>query len=278
MTIKDRIYGALFGFAIGDAMGATTEFMSAKEIKENYGKVTDIIGGGWLNLPAGNVTDDTEMMLLVYQAMQQDKSLSVEGKLQILCGLFKDWLSCNPVDVGNTCRAAISDPRSTDPDEWRYRNFRREETLDRPALGNGALMRCLVPCLLGDKCFAIKQGKLTHNSTIHEIYITTYFEDVQMALRGHKSACLKHRDPTGYVVNTLHNAEYWLCSTDSFRGAIIEAVNDGGDADTIAALTGGLVGAYYGYDAIPEPWVKALNPVVVNDLNSCAKWVLKQLS
>lgn len=46
MDIIDRLKGALFGFAIGDAMGATTEFMDEDEIKFRYGKVEDIIGGG----------------------------------------------------------------------------------------------------------------------------------------------------------------------------------------------------------------------------------------
>lgn len=30
--------------------------------------------------------------------------------------------------------------------------------------------------------------------------------------------------------------------------------------------------------AIPEPWLKALNPDVTKELNECAEWVLKQLS
>ena len=37
-NIKDRLKGSLYGFAIGDAMGATTEFMSEDEIKSEYGK------------------------------------------------------------------------------------------------------------------------------------------------------------------------------------------------------------------------------------------------
>ena len=48
--LESKIKGALYGFAIGDAMGATTEFMTKESIKKKYGKVTDIIGGGWLNL------------------------------------------------------------------------------------------------------------------------------------------------------------------------------------------------------------------------------------
>lgn len=58
-SLKDKVRGSLFGFAIGDAMGATTEFMSTKSIKLKYGMVDQIIGGGWLNLKAGKVTDDT---------------------------------------------------------------------------------------------------------------------------------------------------------------------------------------------------------------------------
>lgn len=44
-TIRNKIAGVIYGFAIGDAMGATTEFMNPKQIKKQYGKVTDIIGG-----------------------------------------------------------------------------------------------------------------------------------------------------------------------------------------------------------------------------------------
>ena len=50
---KDRIKGALYAFAIGDSMSATTEFMTEEEIHKNYGKITDILGGGWLDLNPG---------------------------------------------------------------------------------------------------------------------------------------------------------------------------------------------------------------------------------
>lgn len=43
---KDKILGSLIGFAIGDAMGATTEFMSKEQIQNQYGKVDHIMGGG----------------------------------------------------------------------------------------------------------------------------------------------------------------------------------------------------------------------------------------
>ena len=50
--------------------------------------------------------------------------------------------------------------------------------------------------------------------------------------------------------------------TNSFEDAIIKAVNLGGisspDSDTVGAITGQLAGAYYGFDSIPEHFVKDL--------------------
>jgi len=43
---RNRILGSLLGFAIGDAMGATTEFMTQDQIQSRYGEVTDILGVG----------------------------------------------------------------------------------------------------------------------------------------------------------------------------------------------------------------------------------------
>lgn len=47
---------------------------------------------------------------------------------------------------------------------------------------------------------------------------------------------------------------------DSFEDAIVGAVNHGGDADTIAAITGSLTGAKFGYSKIPKRWINQLNP------------------
>ena len=51
-----------------------------------------------------------------------------------------------------------------------------------------------------------------------------------------------------------------MATTETFEEAIIEAANLGGDADTIAAITGGLAGAIYGYKEIPERWIQSLDP------------------
>ena len=69
ITVKNKIMGSIYGFAIGDAIGATTEFMSEEKIKSYYGEIKDMIGGGWLNLKAGEITDDTQMTICVMDAL-----------------------------------------------------------------------------------------------------------------------------------------------------------------------------------------------------------------
>ena len=39
---------------------------------------------------------------------------------------------------------------------------------------------------------------------------------------------------------------------------MLKVVNLGEDTDTVAAVAGGLAGALYGYDAIPEEWRNTL--------------------
>ena len=63
---------------------------------------------------------------------------------------------------------------------------------------------------------------------------------------------------SGYVVDTLEAAVWSLVNTDSFEAALLKAVNLGDDTDTVGAVAGGLAGLYYGYDAIPEDWLSAI--------------------
>lgn len=63
---------------------------------------------------------------------------------------------------------------------------------------------------------------------------------------------------TGYVLHTLEASVWCLMTTDNYRDCVLNAVNLGRDADTTAAVAGGLAGALYGYDAIPESWKNAI--------------------
>lgn len=265
------VKGAIYGFAIGDAMGATTEFMTKRAIAERYGRVEDIQGGGWLGIEAGQITDDTQMSMCVYRGIKDN----IKDPLPSICKEFHAWLASNPIDIGSTCLRAISSAKTDDPAEWVEKSEQRQQC-GKHDYGNGGLMRCLVPCLLGDLELAVAQSQLTHcNSTCDEA-VTLYYNTLWSAIKGEKPYHTNLMKPSGHVWNTLTNARYWFNTAPSLREAIIGAVNDGGDADTIAALAGGLAGAYYGIDGIPEIWIKKLDESVRKQLDECCSFILNQ--
>ena len=62
----------------------------------------------------------------------------------------------------------------------------------------------------------------------------------------------------GYVLDCLEASVWCAVNNESAEAAIVDAVNLAGEADTIAAVTGGIVGAYYGLQALPHPWLEIL--------------------
>ncbi len=62
----------------------------------------------------------------------------------------------------------------------------------------------------------------------------------------------------GYVVHTLEAVMWCLLNGSSFKETVLKAVNLGDDTDTVAAIAGGLAALYYGFDSIPETWIKCL--------------------
>ncbi len=63
---------------------------------------------------------------------------------------------------------------------------------------------------------------------------------------------------TGYVVASFEAALWCLVRTGSYKEATLTAVNLGSDADTVAAIAGGLAGLYYGYEGIPKEWLEMI--------------------
>ena len=109
-TRADRMRGALYGLACGDALGATTEFMSAAEIRDRYGPdgVHDLVGGGWLHLPPGATTDDTAMALCVAEGIAAaGRDAPLPAIVDAVGERFVRWYESRPPDVGATVARAI---------------------------------------------------------------------------------------------------------------------------------------------------------------------------
>lgn len=267
-----KVAGALYGFAIGDAMGATTEFTPSNLVTAKHGHVEDIIGGGWLHLQPGQVTDDTQMMLCVCDALMDcDDIKSMDSfafGIDCMCN-FQKWYDTHPVDIGGQCKHAIE----------LWMGTKQMVPEDSGALGNGALMRALPCALLGASALNVIQGIMTHNNGVSSSCILAYTSMVRLAMFNDKidGRFSKLMVPTGHVVNTMKNACYWA-RRQTLEEAIVGAANRGGDADTIAALAGGLAGAKFGFGAIPKRWVDQLNADTKKQLDKFAKFVMVQLS
>lgn len=271
---RNKIAGAIYGFAIGDAMGATTEFMTEEQIKQQFGKVTDIIGGGWLNLKAGEVTDDTQMTMCVINALMRtlNENNSEEDVKAFITECRKEfikWYESKPKDVGNQCSSAITYMMVGGHNGMRYQDT---------ALGNGSLMRAMPCAILGKNFLNEIQGRMTHNNIKCAQIIQDYTRLIQDYINDnlYTSEINGLLKPSGYIVYTFNNSIHWACR-DSFEEAIVGAVNHGGDADTIAAITGSLAGARFGFDAIPERWINQLSPEVKNDLSKFENFVFSYL-
>jgi ADP-ribosyl-[dinitrogen reductase] hydrolase len=270
-----RAEAAYLGLALGDALGATVEFMMPREICAQFGVHKEIRGGGWLRLKPGSVTDDTTMSLALGEAILADG-----GRVEPLsCArAFDAWMRAKPVDIGNTVRRnLISFRRSGDP----------VAPPSEHDAGNGAAMRVLPVALatLGQDESVVRaavcaQAHVTHNNPDSDSASEFLALAVQEGLRGGKLRGVYRRgiqpfilrspvfayrtrrreNPSGWVVETMQAVLQSLLATDSFENCLIDVVNRGGDADTTGAIAGMLAGAIYGREALPARWLKALDP------------------
>jgi ADP-ribosyl-[dinitrogen reductase] hydrolase len=280
--IHDRARAAFIGLAVGDAMGAAVEFMTPGEIQSKYGCLTEILGGGWLKLKPGQVTDDTEMSLCIARAICSENGWS----LSAVADNFAAWLRSKPVDIGDTCRRGI-------------RNYMLKGELESPFnqwdAGNGACMRMLPVALftLGSEellqQFAVEQGHLTHNHPLSDSACVYLGKIVQKGVFGLSKTGMRKEleglfsryenfrfEPyrglaTAYVVDTMQTVFHHFFTTRDFEECIVNTVNQGGDADTTGAIAGMIAGAYYGRESIPKRWLKKMNRNILDEISLLAE-------
>ncbi len=274
--VLERATAAYLGLAIGDALGATVEFMTPREIRQHYGVHREMVGGGWLRLKPGQVTDDTTMSLALGAAILATGRVDARAAAEA----FDAWMRGKPVDIGNTVRRNLITFRKTgDP----------AAPPSEHDAGNGAAMRVLPVALAcyGQGAAATiaachAQGHVTHHNALSDAACCALAGMVQDFLDGlpvddverrHALPLVaahplfaytgKRRDnPSGFVVETLQAAFQALFASETFEDCLVDVVNRGGDADTTGAITGMLAGARYGIDAIPPRWLRKLDPTI----------------
>ena len=282
----DKALGAYLGLAIGDALGATVEFMRPREILLHYGTHRDIVGGGWLKLKRGQVTDDTTMSLALGDALLQGGAGGItalrdgqeDALVRRIAEAYLAWWHAGPVDCGNTCRRSIQ-------------RYLHEGSLSGPPNdgdgGNGAAMRNLPAVLatLGDRAaferLSLAQARLTHHHPLSDAATLGLGRLLRGLIAGddHAALCARiarwvNEEPafrhtpyrgraTAYVVDTVQTVLHFVSEHEDFEDALVATVNQGDDADTTGALVGMLAGARCGAARLPWRWLSRLQPATV---------------
>jgi ADP-ribosyl-[dinitrogen reductase] hydrolase len=122
---EGRRAGSILGLAVGDALGATYEFYSPREVPQGP---LEMVGGGWLGLEPGETTDNTALTKAVLAGYEG-------GPLDL--GRVRDemlsWQDTEPEDIGNQTHKAL--------DHLRGHPNALSLPQDPEAQGNGAVMR-----------------------------------------------------------------------------------------------------------------------------------------
>lgn len=280
-TLKSRYLATLLGLAAGDAVGTTVEFSP----RGSFAPVTTMTGGGPFNLQPGQWTDDTSMALCLAESLITKGECNPADQMARYLnwwqwGYLSSTGSC--FDIGMTVRSALQNFADTG-------NPYSGDTSPRSA-GNGSLMR-LAPVVLFASpdveqaiTLAADSSRTTHGApeAVESCQLFAALlcralagvgKDDLLAGIGYQPAEPKLKEMasgsfiskleqqirgTGYCVDSLEAALWCFFNTDSFEAAVLRAANLGDDADTTAAITGQIAGAYYGVEAIPPSWLAPL--------------------
>ncbi|MFM6994951.1 MAG: ADP-ribosylglycohydrolase family protein [Sediminibacterium sp.] len=291
----ELIKSALFGVAVGDALGVPHEFSRPEDLQVN--PVTDMVGFGTYNLPAGTWSDDSSLTFCLAESLCSGFNTEHMGQLFVKWYYQDYWTATGEVfDIGIGTRNAL----------YKIKNGTKAELAggqDEKDNGNGSLMRVL-PLVFAIKGLPIEErfertrqvSAITHGH-IRAVMACFYYlefakqliegktkfdiyKDLQTTLPsfyekvGIDSTEIAHFERLlpnniadlplseirsgGYVIETIEASIWCLLTTENYKDAVLKAVNLGHDTDTTAAVTGGLAGLLYGFDGIPMEWVEKL--------------------
>ena len=268
----DKVKGMLWGLVVGDCLGSPIQFTEM----DAHPYITEMVPCKVFNTPAGYWTDDSSMAFCIMESIVRTGGYDLKDIARNFVRWHDDgfWSSLShSFDVGYATESAIRQIKQ---------GFLRNGTED--SQGNGSIMR-FAPSLLmkhgqTDNRILHEISDLTHNSQKVRETIDLLASICEEHLSGHRSvrASYKNRDEvnnSGWAVSTLQAALWAFETTDSFEGALIAAVNLGGDADSIGAVCGQIAGAYYGFEAIPDHWLNAVkdhdkvNTLIEDFINTC---------
>ncbi|MEM9072189.1 MAG: ADP-ribosylglycohydrolase family protein [Myxococcota bacterium] len=273
----DRVLGALWGVAVGDAAGLPYEGLSAARVARSFRGLDRY----WLFGRRGVVSDDTEQTALVAQALLRGSS---DGEcVALLRRSLAGWFARLPFGVGGaTARACV-----------RMLWGAKETGID--SAGNGAAMRAGVLGIFVSndesrrRTLGRSMARLTHRDVraveaslfvaeLSALAVHASPAEARGALVERAASVLTHPElrsaienalalgrkgaelstaaqklgTTGFCVHSMGLATYcFVRFGDAPADGIEAAIRAGGDTDTHAAIVGGWLGALHGASRLP---------------------------
>ena len=286
----DRLKGTIYGQAIGDALGLGTEGMTDEDMAWKYPHgikhYSDIFQDRhrkrW---KIGDWTDDTDMMLCIANAIIKDKGVNLTSIAQN----FKDWADGEPMGIGeNTYKVLMIGDYVEHPLEVSKKVW---EMSGKKAAANGGLMRTSIVGLFPkavEEC-AVNICRLTHydprcvgscvivSELIHSLVYNekrlSYHQIVDMSRKYDERIVefvdlsmntdiraleLQDEESVGYTLRTLAAGLWAYWNARTFEDGLLSVVRAGGDADTNAAVACAILGAKFGFNAIPQEYIDGL--------------------
>ena len=292
----NKIIDGILGFAIGDALGVPAEFKSREELKIN--PITDMISGGAHNQVKGTWSDDTSMTLATIHSIIETGTINTNDMADKFLKWYRngEYTATGKLfDIGRTTIQALAkyELRLDDAtncggngeydngngslmrilpiayyiyykqikdDNKIYKIVRDVSNITHAheisVLGCYIYVRYCLLLLDGKDKFEAYNGiKKLDYSMFSEYAISKYSRILQNNI-----ADIPEDDisSSGYVVSTLEAVIWLFLNAEDYNTTILKAVNLGNDTDTVAAITGGLLGIYYGSISIKASWKTTL--------------------
>lgn len=285
----------LFGVCTGDSVGLPVQFEDRKDVRAR--PVTDLQGYGTFGLPPGHWTDDSSLTFCLAETVAEGFDIHKLADKFIAWLSQGYWSSLDQAyDIGRSTFEAISGLKngisSTEAGGRSERDNgngslmrilplvmhikdmdiarRYWHTHDVSSITHGHI-RAIIACFYDleyarllisgwDKFEAYKKLQSYIKPYLLKENVAEEEIDFYNRLLTSDISLLEEDDirSSGYVVDSMEAAVWCLLTASDYGETILKAVNLGGDTDTIAAISGGLAGIYYGFDDIPEHWLQQI--------------------
>ena len=272
----EKARGALWGQAVGDALGTTVEFQSSESARKPRSEwPRALVGQGPFDLLPGQVTDDTELALALARSLARNGRYDEDD----VAASYARWRASGPFDCGMATDTAFGRSLVLGPGLAE----RMRQRASKKTQANGSLMRSSPLGLFGVRLpreelgrLAAADSALSHPDPVCQAACAVFVTTIADAIRGETELYARalafaagtpiiddlrvdalpvsDGDNQGWVRIALQHAFFHLRRGTPFEEALVTTVSHGGDTDTNAAIVGALLGAAQGVNAIPLRW------------------------